>query len=185
MVIVDSSRNSRMTIASEWFLCLQQHCPLLVHLLRSEGRPGSGEFKNLAARWLEETKKVHPQGGLLGMIFWTLGYLNRWFWTVFDGLFGSNRRNCSQTVEIAAKAIRRLSGTSLPNLLSHSLLYYSLLYFPILSSIEDAPFCLLSTISQDRFVETTFALALLRRRLRLNIKLHPHRDSYRDSHGDS
>ena len=67
---------------------------------------------------------VHPSGRAFWTIFLTFGGLTSWFWMVFDRLFGSNRQNCSKTVEIAAKAI------------------YYLLYYYLLSAIS----YLLSTI---------------------------------------
>ena len=76
---------------------------------------------------------VHPPGRTFWMIFGTFVDLNSCFWMVFDGLFGSNRQNCSKTVEILVKAVRNFSPQSLLpcstiyTILKHIFLYYLLL----------------------------------------------------------
>ena len=117
---------------------------------------------------------MHPQGGT--------------FWERYFGLLGiclvgsgwflidsSNRQNCSKTVEITTKAVRKHSGTSRPNLFSHSLPCYSLIYVPRLSPTRDAPFFLLPTVGTP---SAAMAGAHSRRRHRSALSPAVHKRDY-------
>ena len=67
-------------------------------------------------------KSASSRRNILGRFCWLFEGLTRWIWMVFDDLFGSNRQNPLKPMENHQKSFRMSSGTSLPNLFSHSLL---------------------------------------------------------------